>query len=204
MDMATAGLCSAAQEHHIGISTPLPRYTGFPWWHALLAAPGHERDVAERLQRYRVTAYLPLYSEKVRIRGGRAHRHEFRAVVGGMLFVPVEMMDVPRLHEMLERCGVHDFWRDGEARPTKLAKPVIERIREMEAELNLHVSTRQLVARRFKIGMEVRFTDDVLADCWGTGTVAAIDRNGRITVDVAGLLGRTVPIVVPAAKIEAM
>lgn len=190
-------------ENHVGLSTPLPRYSGFPWWYALRTAPGAEERAAKRLQQYGVHTYLPTYTTQTRVRG-KSHCQRLRAVIGGMLFVPVEIVDKRASDELLDFCGVKYRLRTTDGETARLGKPVIERIREMEAEINLGITTRQLAARSFKVGGYVRFLDDLLAEFWGIGTVVAIARDGRITIEVRKLLGRGVPIVVPAAKIEAM
>lgn len=203
MDMASTTIPSAVIESFGGLSTPLPQYTGFPWWHALLTSPSEERGAAERLQRYDVHAYLPTEARKQR-RRGHHHRHVLSPIIVGMMFVPEEMLARPRVHDMLERCGVRDYWRDADGAPRRLGKAVIERIREMEAELNMDLTTRQLVALKFGLGMEVVFIDELLNDLWGTAVISEIDREGRITVDVKALLGRTVPVRVTAAQIETL
>jgi len=206
MDMGTIGgsrPIEAIPERHVGLSDPLPRYSGFPWWYALTVAPGQEESSARRLQRLNVFVYLPTYTKPSRLRG-KAHRLRLLPIITGMLFIPTDRFDFDRRDEIFDLCRIVDYVRVSDGQPGRLSKAEIERIREIEAELNLHVTTRQLAARAFKIGGNVRFLDDLLAEFWGMATVSAIAKDGRITVEVSNLLGRVVPIVVPAAKIEAM
>jgi transcription antitermination factor NusG len=194
---------SEIEERHVGLSTPLPRYSGFPWWHALLVISGRERSAAERLQGYNVHVYLPTYTKRVAQRCRNNHLRLY-PIFSGMLFVPIEMMQVGRRDILFELCGVIDYMRTLNAQPTRLSKAVIESIRDIEARENLPVKRRRNWHPKFKLGQEVRLTDGLLNDFWGKGSITAIAKDGRIRVEVGQLLGRSTPIWLSASEIEAM
>ena len=58
------------------------------WWHAILIESGREhQSFAWLTRRLKVTAYLPVYAQKVRCRG-TSHRLIYRPIIPGMMFVP--------------------------------------------------------------------------------------------------------------------
>jgi hypothetical protein len=192
---------SSAAERNVGLSTPLPRYSGYPWWHALLVPGGKEERAAKRLQRLHVFAYLPTYAKRIGQRC-RNNRLKLYPIIHGMLFVPVEMMETTRRDEMFELCHVIGYLHATDGLPALISKADIETIRDLEARENLPAP--KVAALRFEIGQKVRFKERDLAEFWGKGLVKAIAKNGRITVNVAKLLGRTTPVEVWPSEIEAM
>lgn len=196
-DLATA---KPIEEHHIGLSTPLPRYSGFPWWYALLVSPGRERKTAERLQRQDVFVYLPAYTKRVAMRCRKKQLRLF-PIISGMLFVPCEMMAIDRRDELFDLCGVTDYLHQATGTPTLLSKAVIEQIRELEARENMQ---RKRPLHAFQMDQQVRFKDRMLDDSWGPGTITALALDGRIRVEVKKLFGRATPIWVSASEIVAM
>jgi len=197
MHMAISG----REQRNVGLSTPLPRYSGYPFWHALLVPGGKEEQSAKRLQRLDVFTYLPAYAKRIGQRC-RNNRLKLYPIIQGMLFVPVEMMQVRRRDEMFELCNVIDYLYGADDRPARITKRIIETIRELEARENQPAP--QVAALRFDIGETVRFKHRDLAEFWGTGLVKAIAKNGRITIEVAKLLGRSTPVEVWPSEIEAM
>lgn len=190
-------------ERHIGLSTPLPKYSGFPWWHALIVTSGHERSTAERLQRFDVHAYLPTYTKRVH---QRCRNTEVRLypIITGMLFVPTEMMDVRRRDELFELCGVADYMRDETREPRRIGKTVIEEIRELEARENMPAKA---VRHNFRVGQKVKFTNRLLCAFWcesNPAVVVGLLSAGRISIEVPQLFGRKTRIVVLPSEIVAM
>lgn len=189
-------------EGHLGIATPLPKYTGFPAWHVLLVMAGYERDAAEKLQRMNVLIYLPTYTKRRRTRAGN-NRPRLYPIIGGMLFMPVEMLasldDHPGVYEF---CRLTDLWRCATSgRPICMPKSDIELLRNMESRENLATPNRH---HNFRIGQIVRLKDELLGEFWGKGAITALAKDGRIRVEVAKLLGRTTPIWVSSAELVAM
>ena len=178
---------------------PLPAFAGAQSWRVLRVTPMREVRTAERLKIGNLLAYLPTYSKKVRRRGSM-HCHRLYAAVVGMLFIPDEMLDVPRRDELFEFAGVHGFFRVG-LEPVRLSRDDIEKVRIMEAKLNLPPEAKGVL---FKTGQEVRFTSDLFAYSWCGGKIFEIVDEARIGVEVAGLFGCTVRVYVPASEIEAL
>lgn len=186
----------------VRVPPPEREYSGFPWWHALLVQPNREERAAERLQRVHVHVYLPQWTRQVRC-GGRVHRHRPRlsAVIPGMLFVPEEIIDVPKRDDLFEFANVRGFMRLN-GTPARIRKDDIEKVREMEALLNLPPPVKPVVTH--KVADRVRFTNELYAIFWGTGTVFEVVSAHRIGVEVDHLFGRKGKVYVPAHEIEAM
>jgi transcription antitermination factor NusG len=177
---------------------PEREYTGFPWWHALIVPPNREELSAERLARVNVQVYLPTYISQVRLRGRCARRRLF-AVIPGMLFVPVEIVDIARRAQVFEFANVHGFVTIGR-QPARIAKADIEIIREIEAKLNTPLPRMRATA--FKVGQRVRFTSALYAAFLGEAVVEEVVSPTRIGVAVQRLFGRTVRVYVPESEIE--
>jgi len=176
-------------------------YNGFPWWHGLLVQPNSERKAADWLRRVNVYPYVPTFTKQVRcgVRS-RAHRAKLCAALPGMIFIPQEMMDMPRRDEVFDYAGVRGYIRTTDGSPKPISKADIELIRLMEAKLNLPPEAKGTF---FKVGQGVQFTGDILSS-WGTGTIFAIASESRIGVEVKALFGRTTKVYVPASEIEAL
>jgi hypothetical protein len=173
----------------------------FKWWHVLLTAPNHETAAAEWLQEQSAALiYLPLFARQVRCRG-RKHHVRLCAVIPGMLFAPVEIMEMARRDEVLEFAGVRDFIRGSNGDPARVSEGEIDKIRVIEAKLNLPPEAKGVL---FKKTQEVRFRDEVLNAFWGSGIIFEIASETRIGVEVKTLFGRPGKVYVPASEIEAM
>lgn len=180
-------------------AAPLPIFEGAQNWRVLRVTPMREVRTAERLKIGGMLVYLPTYSKQVRQRG-KLHAPRLYAAVIGMLFLPDEMLDVPRRDELFEFAGVHGFFRVGSA-AARLSKADIELVRIMEAKLNLPPEAKGVL---FKKGQKVSFIDPLFAYSWCGGTIFDIVDSTRIGVEVAGLFGCTVRVYVPASEIEAL
>lgn len=181
------------------VPAPMPRFEGCNWWSILRVMPSREVKAAERLKVGGLHVYLPTYSRQVR-RRGKAHCHRLYAAVTGMLFVPDEMLDIPRRRELFDFAGVHGFMHVG-ANVARLTKSDIELVRKMEARLNLPPECKGV---EFKVGQKVSFTDPLYAYSWVGGAIFEIVDSTRIGVEVGGLFGCTVRVYVPASEIEVM
>lgn len=178
-------------------------YSGFPWWHALLVEPNREPKSAKWLiDHTSIHPYLPTFSKVVRRRGaGPNSCRRLCAAISGMMFVPQEMMDIPRRREVFEYAHISGFIRDNKGGPKLISKADIELIRLMEAKLNLPPEAKGVV---FKTGQQVRFSNDLYDLAWGTGRIIEIASESRIGVEVASLFGRATKVYVPAHEIEAV
>ncbi len=186
-----------------GIVEAPPKYSVFPWWHALVVESGRERKSADWLQeKAGVTVYLPHYMSKIR-RRGNLHIHILRAVVPGLLFVPVEMMLVPRRDKIFEYAHVHGFLRTSDGGPALISKADVEKIREIEATLNLPPPC-PAKAKDLHPGDRVRFINETYAAFLGEGVVIAVANDARISVEVSKMFGGRRTIRVAAHEIERM
>ncbi len=174
----------------------------FPWWHALQVAPNREVKAAEFLKRINVHAYLPQYVKHVRTCHGR-RRATLRAVVPGMLFAPVEMLNLDRRDEVFRLCHVHDLVRKNGGEPLLLSKADIEVIRRMEADLYVPPPPEPTDLWRGAPGDAVQFKDPTYAAFWGKAQVVDIDQYPRISVAGVQLFGVRKVVWTTADKIEA-
>lgn len=184
-------------------SVPSIEFSGFPWWHALQVTPNREVRSAEMLKRVHVHAYLPRFVAHVRAPRGR-RRAVLRAVIPGMLFVPIEMIVMDGRDDLFDLCHVHDFVRKDGGDPIKLRKADIEIIREMEAKLYVPPPPEPSDLWAGGVGDHVRFRNDLYRAMLGDGVVKDVDQRPRIGVEVTQLFGSPRIIWTTAAEIEAM
>jgi transcription antitermination factor NusG len=186
-----------------GEPSPMPPYTGFPIWHALLVPPSIVCELRAMvfLKRMHVIAYRPTFFQKVRRRGGK-HAHIARAVVPGMLFVPAEFLQVDRRDELLDLCHVHGYLRTAGGDIAKISKAAMEVIREIEAKLSLPPVVTD-TGHAFKVGQVVVFCSTLYAAFLGTAKVMRLEGKDRIIVEVDQLFGRSQQVVVRPSEIEA-
>lgn len=170
----------------------------FARWYIMLTAPNREQKAAERLERLHVPIYLPMFTKQVNGRG-RLHLPRLCAVIPGMLLAPCEIASLDNRDDALEWAGVLDFIRTGDGLPYVTTKDDVERIRIMEAKLNLPPEAKGVL---FKVGQAVRFKSDF--SFWGKGTIFEIASEARIGLWVERLFGRTCKVYAPASEIEAM
>lgn len=185
---------------------PLPEvhYSGFPRWLGLLPEVNRESRSADRLARLNIYCYLPRFSRVICRRGGRSCRRWY-AVLPGLMFVPVEFMDVANRDRVLDWAHIRTphFIRTAGGTGI-LAKADIERIRQMEAELNLPPSDIPAAnGRALKPGARARFLAGSFQ--WlGEGVVVDVASKARIGVEVDQLFGARRKVYVPAREIEVM
>lgn len=189
-----------AQEAASGSMIPRERPI-FPWWHALLVAPGREQKSADWLRdKAAIEVYWPHYTKQIgRKRAGQKRRTRLAGAIPGMLFAPIDFLH-NLTDEMLEFAHIYGFMLGCDREPARLTKIDIEKVRNMEARLNLPPEAKGVL---FKLGEKVRFTDDLFTD-WGDGTIFEIASEARIGVEVTRLFGRATKVYVPASEIEAM
>lgn len=179
-------------------------YNGFPWWYALRIRPNRETKAADYLSLFNVFAYVPRFSKVVRRPGNRTGR-KLCAATPGLIFIPVEMVDIPRRDEIFRFARVQGFLSGAEGKPKRLSKADIELIRIMEAKLN--APPNSFVDRKgalLKVGQQVGFVDPLFSKGWGSATVFEVAAEHRIGVEVVGLFGCAARIYVPASEIEVM
>lgn len=180
-------------------------YSGFPWWHVLLIEPNREQKSAEWLRdNADIHVYLPTFSKKQRCRG-KLHRVRLCPAIPGMLFVPEEIVDIPRRREVFDYAHVTGFIKGSEGKPRHVSKADIELIRLMEARLNLAPDEAiDSKGQKLKIGAKVEFVDPLFAYSWGESVVVEVASENRIGIEVASLFGRSTKVYVPASEIEVM
>lgn len=183
---------------------PAVGYSGFPFWHALLVEPNSERRSAEVLKRYHLISYLPMFERSVRCKG-KAHRKRMCAVIPGMLFIPTDFMEIEFRDVAFDQAKVRGFLRKTGGLPALISKADIEMIRVMEAKCNLPSgAVSDSLGNALKIGLNVRFTNDLYDNIWGQGVVVEVASEHRIGIEITRLFGRTTKVFVPASEIEAM
>lgn len=176
----------------------------FPFWNVLLVETNHERRAAEwLLANVRIVAYWPNFPRQYRSRG-KVTRHRTCAVIPGLLFVPLEFMDLRRRDEVLPYVHAYGFVMSA-GNPALLTKAEVEIIREIEARLNLpDDAVGDAVGKRLEVGQRVRFLNEVYAAFFGDGAIREVASKTRIGVEVAQLFGGPRTVFVPAAEIEVM
>lgn len=172
-----------------------------PWWHALLVPPNRELKAEEWLCRFMTDVYVPKFTRQVcRSRKFRINVARRCAVIPGMVFVPVETLDIPRRDEVFAYAHVRGFMRSSDGLPQIIHKRDIDEIRRIEKIENLPKEAKGVL---FKTGQQVRFVRDIL-EHWGDGKIFEIASKTRIGVEVKRLFGRTTRIYVPVSEIEAL
>jgi len=180
---------------------PVPEYSGFPLWHALLVEPNRERWSAEALMRVNVHVYLALYQISYFRCGVRRTRQ--KPVIPGLLFVPTEYVDIPRRDEVFKWARVHGFMRSGNG-PSRVTKADVERIRVMEGKLNRPDEPCDVRGKPLEVGQEVRFLDPKDWNVFGDGIVVEVASFNRIGVETRRLFGRAITIYTPSSEIEVL
>lgn len=170
-----------------------------PWWHALLVPPNREVKSREWLERFMPEVYLPQYSKVVRGLRGRQSGRRLCAALPGMLFAPLEALDIPRRREVFDHARVRGFMRSSDGLPQIIHLRDINKIKLLERKLNLPPEAKGTF---FRVGQRVQFVDG-LFDAW-QGTVFEIASESRIGVEVDHLFGRKTKVYVPASEIEAL
>jgi hypothetical protein len=171
-----------------------------PWWHALLVPPNREVKSRDWLARFMPEVYLPSFNKQVcRSRHLRVHTTRRCAALPGMLFAPVEALDIPKRREVFDYARVRGFMRSSDGLPQIIHLRDINKIKLLEAKLNLPPEAKGVF---FKVGERVRFVDG-LFESW-QGTIFEIASESRIGVEVDHLFGRKTKVFVPASEIEAL
>ena len=119
-----------------------------------------------------------------------------------MLFAPAEMCETPRRDEIFELCHIHGVLRTSAGEWRALTKADIEKIRLMEAQLNLAPVFKNM-PDWIKFGAQVRFSNPDY-ESWGEATISELVKGGRIGVEVRKLFGRPTRVYVPASEIVPM
>lgn len=189
----------------VGYVRPRPKgrvarseYSGFPKWNALRVRPGHEHKSAERLEDLRVYVYLPLFKKSCCRRGGLRERRDC-AVMPGLLFVPIEMVD-----DIDDRDGCFDWAGVHEVLAMLLTKHDVDELRRIEAKLNKPDHPVDAVGREIQIGQAARFVDPRSVRLFGEAAVFEVASFNRIGLEVSGLFGGLTKVYVTADEIEVM
>ncbi|MDP2410370.1 MAG: hypothetical protein Q8M26_08795 [Pseudolabrys sp.] len=180
---------------------PLPEteYSGYPDWEVFLAEPNKERRICDFLKdKLGIVLYWPHYTIQ-RTRRGRTQMPSARSVLPGMLFAPIEFLQINGRNRILDWVRI---------RPLRLARFVdkaeIEMIRDIEARLNIRFQGYTDGMPALEVGQAVRFRNDVYADKLGDAVVTKVAPGGRISIKVEGkLFGGKQDMVVSAGELEA-
>ncbi|HLH95029.1 MAG TPA: transcription termination/antitermination NusG family protein [Xanthobacteraceae bacterium] len=177
-----------------------------PWeafreWHALIVSPNREIKAAERLINLNVLIYLPVFSKQA-ISGLNTTKtsHRLWPIMPGLMFAPTRIMNIQHRDPVMKWAGVRDFIRSSKGLPAVLRQDDIERIRKIEAQLNLPPPPDPDVGP-LEIGDEVEFRDRGNAEFLGSGKVFKVANESRIGVEVTKLFGRVIRVWVPASEL---
>ena len=177
---------------------PIHGRPSIPWWHALLIDQNRETKAELWLRRVNVEIYLPAYSRVVTHRHHASVRRNYPALPG-LLFASVAVIDIPRRTEIFAFAHVQGFLKTSNGSPAMIPDSEIEKVRTMEARLNLPPQSRMQV---FTLGQKVAFRDGSLWQTWRGGLVFDIADDHRIGVLVPKLFGRSAKVYVAASEIE--
>lgn len=178
-----------------------PDYSGFPWWYAMVVESNSEAKAANKLERLGINVYWPRYSRVVRRRGSQSTRR-FYTCIPGLLFVPVEFWEAVADREAVKDwAGIYHLLPQAGS-VGRFSKAEIDRIREIEAVLNLpSTAVPASNGKEIKPGCIVRFRHSIMA--WlGDGKVKRVDNSEKIVIEVNQLLGARREICMRASEIE--
>jgi hypothetical protein len=172
-------------------------YSEFSHWHAMLVGTNREEKAAEWLrEKIGLVVYWPNFPVLTRLRGKLTHQR-LRSMLPSLMFAPTDMLfALPRRDEVLRHAHVYGFIPD---RVGRVRKADIERIRELEAKLNLPSPQGKI---GFRIGQQVCFVNALYRAFLGTALVFEVASRARIGVEVQKLFGRVTRMYVPASEIE--
>lgn len=194
---------------HAVIAQPVI-YQSYPpkFWYAVIVAVGREYDAADAFRRLGFGIYWPHYTQQVFIRRGASPRRRAvrRALIPGYLFSPAGDVDSDAFWAAMQRIpGFLNIAEQSIGVLGRVTNAEIGRIRLVEADED--DARRDLgevkVGHNFKPGQPVRFTDSMLAE-WSGAKVEKLLPNGRISIHVRAVMGRTVPMEVGPHQIEAL
>jgi transcription antitermination factor NusG len=198
----TCGNLAEVREQALGMDTrPIGSATEDRRWYMVLARPGHELEAVDSFRRNGVRAYWPNYEKIIATRARRNGRAVPKVIVCGIvpgyLFSPGSQVE--DFEGLIERItGAINFVRTFSGDPLFLREDDIAIIRRIETAQN--TPSPKGAAHRFVPGDHVRFADDMHGR-WPTGTVAKLERGGRIVVEVE-LMGRKTPVSVFQHQID--
>lgn len=175
--------------------SPLP-FRAAREWFALIVRPLKEMDAADWLKERRLAAYWPNYTVNEPTSRGIIARRLIRrprpkAVISGYVFLGAHAGGPEPFAIVHDAPGVFGWLRSFDGAPLRVPERDIAIIRAIESGLNLPPPLG--VMHSFVIGEKVRIVDD-LYGAWQTGRVKGLEPDGRIIVDVPGLLGRVTPV----------
>ena len=175
--------------------SPLPYYAPREWF-ALVVRPNKEMDTADWLKVRNFAAYWPNYvsheGSSRGVAGARLiRRPRYRAVIPGYIFLGVNAGSGDPFAVSRDAPGVYGWLRTTGGGPLRVAETDIDTIRRIEADENLPPPVGPM--HSFKSGEKVRVVADIVGN-WQTGIVSRLDRDGRIVVEIPGLLGRVTPV----------
>jgi transcription antitermination factor NusG len=171
-------------------------FTAAREWFALIVRPMKEMDTADWLKDRDFAAYWPnSISNEATSRGVAGarlvRRPRPKAVIPGYIFLGTHLGSPEPFAVMHDAPGVYGWLRTTGGGPLRVGEADIQTIREIEAGQNIPPPVGAM--HSFRSGEKVRICDDTYG-LWETGIVKGVALDGRIIVDVPGLLGRVTPV----------
>jgi transcription antitermination factor NusG len=171
-------------------------------WCMVLVRPSEAENARDCMRRMGVGVYWPNYPRFVttgdRRVGRRRSRMHLSAVVPGALFSPARF--TPIFWQAIDLApGVFNVARSHDGNVILLDDVDIVIIHKIEQGLNTPPPPMKYT-HNFKSGEKVKFVDDELTR-WGTGKVARLLKDGRISVEVP-LMGRMTAVIVYPTQIS--
>jgi transcription antitermination factor NusG len=171
-------------------------FTAAREWFALIVRPMKELDAADWFKERRLAAYWPnsMVSQPTSrgVHGARlVRRSRPKAIIPGYIFLGAHAGSPEPFAIVHDAPGVYGWLRTTGGGPLRVSEADILEFRRIEADANLPPPSG--LFHSFRSGEKVRIANDVYGR-WGTGTVRALDHDGRISVDVPGLLGRVTTV----------
>jgi transcription antitermination factor NusG len=165
-------------------------------WCMVLVRPSEAENARDCMRRMGIGVYWPNYpkfaTEQNWRSGRRTRRAHLSAVVPGVLFSPAKF--TPVFWQAVDLApGVYNVARSHHGDVLLLDDVDIVIIHKVEQGLNGPPPPMKYV-HNFKPGQKIKFLDDDLSR-WGTGKVARLLKDGRISVEVP-LMGRMTTVIV--------
>lgn len=167
-------------------------------WVALLTVPNSEAKAAIHLNKISVltptVVYWPRYMVQVRVgeivNGRKQRAPRPRSVFVGMMFASIAVgnyADYRPFRDFEATPWLRGYLRNGQGFPRYLSDREMDEVRDLEVRVNAKEAPAPV--RKFVIGEHVKIVSD-LVKAWPCGKICHIARDGRLDVEIAGLLGR--------------
>jgi transcription antitermination factor NusG len=172
-------------------------------WYAVFVKPSCEKAAADGFRGKKVQAYWPSYRKQILVSKGRLGHRRRRAVLSpimpGMIFCPTADADL--FWTVIKRVPyVRSLMRNFSSELMTLTCEDVAIILQIEADQNAP-SPPTTTAHRFEVGDDVRFVGDINGR-WPPGRIIGLSRDGRLSIEVAGVMGCALPFLACSHQIE--